>query len=714
MASSSSSLGAMRPSDNISAVPRRRERAGTIVAAIVAAAFVVGSGLGVALALGGALGAAPRHAGPAASHPLSASGAVPAVSSSPLAKVATLTVGGLPEFAAYDALTGEVYVPNWANGNVSVVNGTHIVGTVSAGVIPFSATYDPINHYVYVVNEFSNSITVIDGTVVVTTLHVGAEPRFASYDAANQMLYVDNTHSANVTVINGTTIVANVHVGTNPQRPVVGVLSGGGGGGGGWGPAAGSGSSVIYVPNGGSANVTVLGGTSGFQNLGSTAVGMNPQFGTWDPSNVWLYVPNNNSSTVSVLSSLSPFSVLYTVHVGTHPFSATYNATTQKVFVVNYGSDNVSEIGGALVNHVIASTHVGSGPEFLAQLPGPANAFVVPNTLSGNVSVIVGTTVTQTFTAGTFPVYGTVDPKTDSVYVQNFESANMTVLGPASPTVQVTFKAHGLLSGAAWSVTTGSPTKTYNGTTSGKVGEITVAEPIGAITYSFGEPAGYAVSKVTGPGLPSQSTVNVSAKTTLTVTFALLETMTFSELGLPNGTSWGISLHSSLPHGGPGPQNGTTTNSSLTFTLVGGSWKYVVSVPTDYKAKPAKGSVGIHTAPRTKTIKFALVTEKVIFSETGLHKGTMWGVNVSGPFPCDVQGTTAKLTCLLPSGNYTYTVQVVVGENATPPSGSLSIVAPGPAQHVSITYAPSGARPLLFGGGTAGLALGTAPSGSRW
>ena len=619
----------------------------------------------------------------------------PAVVHSPLAIVKTIEVGGLPEFGTYDPITGEIYIPNWANGNVSVINGTSVAANPPAGGIPFSATYDAANHDVYVVNEASNNVTVLHGDHVVANVPTGTAPRFASYDSANGLIYVDNTRSASVTVINGTAVQATIHVGTDPSRPVVGGTSGGGGGGG-WDPAlaapAASATSLVYVPNSGSNNVTVIGGPHGTSILGSTNVGLNPQFAAWDPSNVWLYVANNNSSSVSVLSDASPYAVLYTVHVGLHPFSASYNATTKEVFVVNYGSGNVSVLGGALVNKVVATIPVGAGPEFLTQIPNPIDKMVVPNTVSGNVSVLAGTKDVESLDAGAYPVYATVDPKTGLTYVQNFLSSNVTVLGAAPMTFAVTFKEHGLPSGVPWSVTAGSPPQTLSDTTVGSSGEVTFEVPGGALLYSFTVPSGYGPAKIRGPGLPSLTEANITVPTTFTVTFGPIENLTFSETGLPNGTSWGVSLRSSLPHGGPAPHSLTATTSAISFAVVKGSWKFQLTVPDSYKAKPSKGSVGVPTHAVVKNVKFALLTTKVTFTESGLKKGTLWSVNVSGPMSCAPSGTKGKLVCLLETGNYTFTVGTVPGELATPASGNFTVSGVG-SQAVSIAFSSSGGLP---------------------
>lgn len=634
-------------------------------------------------------------AAPAAVRPLTVS--------DPLEVAGTVHVGGSPEYAAFDASSNELYVPNWGNNNVSVVSGKTVVATITVGTIPFSATYDPADQDVYVVNEGSNSVSVLSGSTVVGNVHVGTQPQFATYDPVNEELYVDNTGSANVTVINGTTVVATLPVGTDPSRPVVGVASsgggGGGGGGGGWLPASSVRPSAtapdIFVPNTGSDNVTVFGGTGGITRLGSVHVGSHPQFAAWDPSNVWLYVPNNGSNNVSVLSDVAPFSVLYTVPVGTAPFSASFQPATGHVLVTDFGSNELSVLGGTLVNMVVATVHVGTAPEFVLQDPAVGD-LLTPNTGSGNVSVINGTTVVQTLGAGGFPVFGTYDPTNHDLYLQNFRTADLTVLAPVPPTGgQLTFKEVGLSSGATWGATVG--TQELNATVPSQ-GKSTVTFPVanGSVAFTVTPPAGFGVAKVTGKSSPTYSAVNVSGPTLVVVHFGALETITFSEeiakswTGLPTGDNWTVTL---TPHGkGENPAvlsatNRTTpTGGSVSFVLPKGShYLFLVTKRPDYKAAPFKGALGVPAKPLTKNLKFKPITGAVKFTESGLSKGTLWFLNITGPMNVSLSTSGPVLKVALVNGTYSYSAQAKGGPVT---AGTFTVTAPSP-QTISLVLTPT-------------------------
>lgn len=649
--------------------------------------FVGGSGL-VAVLHGPTPSAA---AAPAPAGAPFGTAVVPSVGpSNPLHVIASLPVGGEPEFATFDTVTGNLYVPNWGNNNVSVIHGTHVVGTIEVGSIPFSATFDPANGFVYVVNEGSNNLSVINGTTVIASVPVGSTPQFASYDSVNERLYVSNSGSANVSVVNGTSVVATIPVGSQPSRVIIGGASGGGGGGG-WSPTPAVAGPIIYVPNTGSNNVTIVGGAGGSSILGNVPVGSGPQFGTWDPANVWLYVPNSNSNNVSILTSVAPFRVLATVAVGTSPFSASYLASTGQVLVVNSGSGTVSVLGGLNTESVVATIPVGSGPEFVAQDGAPVNEVLVPNTGSGNVSVLSGSRAIASLPAGLAPIYATIDPTDGYVYVQNFAGTNLTVY---APTLNVVFKAHGLPSGTPWNVSAGSPPVVRSNVTVGALGTIVDHVLSGRLNFTFHGPAGYGIAKVTGGSVLNQSAANITTPTTISVTFGPLETLYFNESNLSKfqayaGAPWNVSIAPALLRGGPAAQFASTTGTSLQFTVpAGASYKFLIGGPgPEYKVAGPKGGVHIPAHTLTHTVKFVLLTAVVVFHETGLASGTSWTVTItngSSPahtYPFNTTASTASIALHLPAGNYTWTVSSL-GHTPTTASGSITVIVPSPATTV--------------------------------
>lgn len=225
----------------------------------------------------------------------------------------------------------------------------------------------------------------------------------------------------------------------------------------------------------------------------------------------------------------------------------------------------------------------------------------------------------------------------------------------------VTFTARGLPSGSAWTLTAGSPPVTVGNTTAGAKGRVVLTEPPGVLSYRFTGPSGFGVRKVSGTGLPSQSSVVIDRNARLTVHFAPIVELTFTERGLPAGTLWGVAIQTPLPHGGPAAQNGTSTGASTTFSVVQGAWEFQISpMPANYAAAPAHGTVGPgHEMARS--IRFRTSLEPVRSSQSGPNGSAN---NSSGPPPPGLIVYGGQ-NWSLPSGYYTFLGVVDLTGNAS-------------------------------------------------
>ncbi len=149
-------------------------------------------------------------------------------------------------------------------------------------------------------------------------------------------------------------------------------------------------------------------------------------------------------------------------------------------------------------------------------------------------------------------------------------------------------------------------------------------------------------------------------------------TVTFTETGLPSGTSW--SVH--VAYIGCGCDGVHKTVSSVTPTITigvtNGTYKYtVLRVPGYFVNVSATGTFNVTGAnvPAIPVAFHPLVTYVTEFTETGLPSGTLWTVTVRGngqgqeralEDQTDSSYTTA-LNFTLPNGTYHYTVANVPG-----------------------------------------------------
>jgi len=177
--------------------------------------------------------------------------------------------------------------------------------------------------------------------------------------------------------------------------------------------------------------------------------------------------------------------------------------------------------------------------------------------------------------------------------------------------------------------------------------------------------------------------------------------VTFTESGLPTGTSWSVTLNGTTK---------TSTNQSLVFNEPAGTYSYTVIPPTGYLASPSKGSVTVSTSNVTVAIAFSQKTYSVTFTESGLPAGTSWSVTFNG----STKSSTANSITFtgVPAGNYTWNAAPImaVGSGtryvAQASSGTISVPT---TSSISLYYVKQCSVTIQS---TAGGS--TSPSGTFW
>lgn len=146
-----------------------------------------------------------------------------------------------------------------------------------------------------------------------------------------------------------------------------------------------------------------------------------------------------------------------------------------------------------------------------------------------------------------------------------------------------------------------------------------------------------------------------------TSAFAVL---TFSETGLPAGTSWSVALNGIL---------WSSVTPWINFTLANGTYTYRVTPVAGLVVSPSSGAVTLSGAPTTVTVKFATPVAgpwTVTFVEVGLPAGTAWTVTLGGtPITSQLQVITFQEG----NGSYPYTVAPPTGYNASVLSGTATV-----------------------------------------
>ena len=149
----------------------------------------------------------------------------------------------------------------------------------------------------------------------------------------------------------------------------------------------------------------------------------------------------------------------------------------------------------------------------------------------------------------------------------------------------------GLPSGATWYVNiTGG--KSFSSTNS----TISFVDPNGTYSYTVAT-----TDKEYAPSPSSGSLTVNGASVSKSVTFSKVTyTVTFTESGLPSGTSWYVNLSNG--------QTFKSTTSTLSFSEPNGTYSYTVGAISGYTVSSSTGSVTVNGANLTKTITFASIS----------------------------------------------------------------------------------------------------------
>ncbi|MGI0140237.1 MAG: hypothetical protein ACREBT_03690, partial [Thermoplasmata archaeon] len=317
--------------------------------------------------------------------------------------------------------------------------------------------------------------------------------------------------------------------------------------------------------------------------------------------------------------------------------------------------------------------------------------------LGGNWSVILGTTP-ETRTGGPITFTGmpngtyafsvsaagyAASPASGSVTVSGSNATKAIVLtASVPPTYPVTFTESGLPSGATWCVT-------LNGTFQESTqSSIRFYEPNGTYAYTILNDTRLVI---VAPENGSVTIQGASVSKTATISAAPL-TITFTETGLPSGTTWSVDLNGT-PNSSMGPT--VSFSASWTFSHTGPHWwdvsvscsyQFTVNLVSDFTASPSSGVLRVNMTNHPQNVSQAIAFQpgtSTSFTETGLPSGSIWSVTINGT----MHRATAPASILVALGNgtYNYTLSSVESYYAWPYSTGSTTVS-GSALAVAVSY----------------------------
>ena len=244
-------------------------------------------------------------------------------------------------------------------------------------------------------------------------------------------------------------------------------------------------------------------------------------------------------------------------------------------------------------------------------------------------------------------------------YYLTSSTGSLTVAGIAiietihflEKTYQVTFIEQGLPSGQSWYV------NLTNGDSFGPVTSPSFMANLSNGSYSYYVATDDKIYRASGGSFSVSGSSVYQA-----VTFTEVEYLvTFSESGLPQGTTWGVVFNGSTL---------TSTNSTITIKEPNGSYQYQVQIVNGYNSSPNTGLVTVSGSPASDSIDWSVAIYAIAVDQSGIPNGTKWSVTLSGTafngqnINITLNSTTNGVRFEVPNGTYSYSIHLPSGYSA--------------------------------------------------
>jgi len=525
--------------------------------------------------------------------------------------VPSIPVGTWPTAVAVDSTNGDIYVANSGSCNVTVIDGATnkvAVASVPAGLTtsgdgPTAIAFDSWNGYVYVANPYLNNLTVIDGAtnkVAVASLPVGGGPDAIAFDSSNGYVYVANAGSNDVTPI--------APLSHRAAYPVTFSESG--------------------LPPGTTWTVNVSGEPSVNSSTGTLAVNLTNGSYTYTAASAnGAYASPGGSFTVngaptlvnvsfrqgyalSFTESGLPAGTLWSVSV---QFVGTVSSrTTTATFVVSngtytYGVNGVPgynstphiatvDVTGVAVAVPIVFTLIHYQVVFSETGLPPGDAWTV--VLNGSVAGTTNATVTFLEPLGnyTYLVRGPANlrvggiPASGTVAVTGFTVESPTF--EKGRTFSIAFHESGLPKGQRWTVSLDG----WSGTSTSSSLKFSNLTP-GPYSYEVAPLSGQNITaKSGGSGVPLSGALDLVSKgLSVSLKYVYPYPVTFSETGLPAGTTWAVTLQG---------HRTSSTIPAITLNAPNGSYGYKIGPVAGYTSSGSPKKVAVTGAGVTVTVVY--------------------------------------------------------------------------------------------------------------
>lgn len=289
----------------------------------------------------------------------------------------TVTVGDRPNGIAVNSNTNRVYVTNYGDGMVNILDGETktIIARVKVGGNLAGVAVNPITNRIYVGSSNDNTVNVLDGNTnaVIATVKMEARPYRIAVNPTTNRIYVTTFDDKSLRVIDGDTNTIITTVGAGASQ-------------------------------------------------GGVAV---------NPVTNRVYIANR--SQVRVLAEKT-YTVTATVRIGDNPGDSpkdlAVNTTTNQIFVTHLiAPDDMLRVIDGKTNTLIATVKVGHLPQRVAVDPTTGQLYVTNK--DNTVSVINENTravvATVSMAMNSAPSAVAVNPKTQQVYIANMYTQTVSI-----------------------------------------------------------------------------------------------------------------------------------------------------------------------------------------------------------------------------------------------------------------------------------------------
>jgi len=376
-----------------------------------------------------------------------------------------------------------------------------------------------------------------------------------------------------------------------------------------------------------------------------------PQGTPWSVSlNGYVETSNTNSITFSVTPGNYTYQVLEVPGYRSIPTSGTISVSnmsvtqnitfTQVLYNVTFTEKGLlSGTWGISINNI--TKNASAGENIIFNLPNGTYAFTVLQVPGYTSNIMSG-----------------------YIYVNNGSISEQITYSQIM--VNAEFTETGLPLGTPWSVQVNGQMFTTTGTL------ITVSLPFGTYSYKVITP-GYIATP--GSGI---FTIN-GTEVKINIAFVPAKyAVTFIETGLPSGTSWKMNFDGT---------NYIINTSSLSFSLMNGTYPFVIYGIPGYNITPSSGSIVVNGNIITEGITFTPLNYTITFVETGLPPGSIWSVTLNGQTK---SSSSSTIVFVEHYGTYSYTI--------TYPSGYTSSITSGNITAGMVTVSPVISLPTYYTG----------------